>query len=588
MAKKYLTDEELEKLLYESDSDCVLSENEDVDYSSGEDEILVLGEQSTSSSEEQNISIAEVQDSENDVYQPGPSKRMRINNRKSLPGGIPWKFDNNFTPKDFGFDRSHSGITDNLKLQVDSPELVYFRHFLNKELVGGITEETNRYAETMKNKNMPSFSKWVNVNISEMYTFTALCILMGFIEKPALKDYWSTNPVIETPFFAKVCSRDRFLQILYALHFADNANLDKNDALRKIRPILSSLKESFGRSLYPFEDLAIDESLILWKGRLAFKQYIPSKRHRFGVKLFEICDAETGYILDLIIYTGASTNIQRNEEFGISENIVLTLMEPYLNKGHTLYVDNWYTSPALFHYLHDNNTGACGTVRSNRRGMPDFGPVGKGDCEIAHNDKILALKWYDKRVVHMLTSVGTANMTETGKTDFKTGDKIMKPACIIQYNSKMGAIDKVDMQVSFVECARKTLKWYKKVYFHMIDLCLYNSYILYQIKTGRKPSFSSFRLQIVTQMIGEFHTLTTRRAKPPTVDNPLRLIERHFPAPIPQTEAQGKKTQRRCHVCANTNLAKRKRKDVKFMCKECSVALCVYPCFEQFHTKKKY
>ncbi|KAK9717154.1 Transposase IS4 [Popillia japonica] len=333
MAKKYLTDEELEKLLYESDSDCVLSENEDVDYSSGEDEILVLGEQSTSSSEEQNISIAEVQDSENDVYQPGPSKRMRINNRKSLPGGIPWKFDNNFMIETEIFRRGHSGITDNLKLQVDSPELVYFRHFLNKELVGVdnlklqvdspelvyfrhflnkelvgvITEETNRYAETMKNKNMPSFSKWVNVNISEMYTFTALCILMGFIEKPALKDYWSTNPVIETPFFAKVCSRDRFLQILYALHFADNANLDKNDALRKIRPILSSLKESFGgRSLYPFEDLAIDESLILWKGRLAFKQYIPSKRHRFGVKLFEICDAETGYILDLIIYTGAS------------------------------------------------------------------------------------------------------------------------------------------------------------------------------------------------------------------------------------------------------------------------------------------
>lgn len=101
-------------------------------------------------------------------------------------------------------------------------------------------------------------------------------------------------------------------------------------------------------------------------------------------------------------------------------------------------------------------------------------------------------------------------------------------------------------------------------------------YILYQIKSGRKPSFSSFRLQIVSQMIGQFHTLT--RARPPRVDNPLRLIERHIPAPIPQ----GKKTQRRCHVCANTKLAKRKRKDVKFMCKECSVALCVYFALNNF------
>jgi hypothetical protein len=115
---------------------------------------------------------------------------------------------------------------------------------------------------------------------------------MGLVEKGSLKDYWSTNPAIGTPFFRKICSRDNFLQTLYALHFADNQTMDKTDPLRKIRPIVDSMQTKFSNSFYPFQDLAIDENLILWKGRLVFKQYIPSKRHRFGVKLFEICDSD--------------------------------------------------------------------------------------------------------------------------------------------------------------------------------------------------------------------------------------------------------------------------------------------------------
>jgi len=45
-------------------------------------------------------------------------------------------------------------------------------------------------------------------------------------------------------------------------------------------------------------------------------------------------------------------------------------MEKYLHVGHVLYLDNWHSSPALYETLHDMKTGACGTVRSNRIGLP--------------------------------------------------------------------------------------------------------------------------------------------------------------------------------------------------------------------------
>jgi hypothetical protein len=54
----------------------------------------------------------------------------------------------------------------------------------------------------------------------------------------------------------------------------------------------------------PFQDLVIDESVVFLKGRLMFKQYIKTKRHKFGFKLYMLCDCEIGYVLDFVVYTG--------------------------------------------------------------------------------------------------------------------------------------------------------------------------------------------------------------------------------------------------------------------------------------------
>jgi len=67
----------------------------------------------------------------------------------------------------------------------------------------------------------------------------------------------------------------------------------------------------------------------------------------------------------------------------------------------------------------------------------------------------------------------------TGKTDYENNN-IRKPDCIIKYNESMGSVDKTDMLLSRVECVRKTIKWYKKVYIHLIDMALLNAYSSYK------------------------------------------------------------------------------------------------------------
>ena len=95
----------------------------------------------------------------------------------------------------------------------------------------------------------------------------------------------------------------RFQLLFRFLHFQDNqdpnynANDPKRDRLFKVRCIIDMLKERFNNVYYPPEHITVDESLIL------FKQYIKTKRVRFGIKFFELATAE-GILLDLIIYQG--------------------------------------------------------------------------------------------------------------------------------------------------------------------------------------------------------------------------------------------------------------------------------------------
>ncbi|KAJ8368725.1 hypothetical protein SKAU_G00087530 [Synaphobranchus kaupii] len=81
---------------------------------------------------------------------------------------------------------------------------------------------------------------------------------------------------------------------------------------------------------------------------------------------------KTGFVQDIVIYTGATTDITHYDGLGLSGSVVMTMLAPHLGKGHTLFVDNWYSSPTIFHHLLTNNTGACGTVRKNRKWMPTF------------------------------------------------------------------------------------------------------------------------------------------------------------------------------------------------------------------------
>lgn len=140
-------------------------------------------------------------------------------------------------------------------ITVDSENLQscldYFSLFFTAEVWQLLVEQTNLNAEQ---KRCPEESSvWYSVKIDEMKAWVSLYLNMGLLTKPNLSSYWSTDPAFSTLFFPSIMARDRFLQILRYLHFADNtqaprADLANYNKLYKIQPFLLSKFESF----YPY------------------------------------------------------------------------------------------------------------------------------------------------------------------------------------------------------------------------------------------------------------------------------------------------------------------------------------------------
>ncbi|XP_050710367.1 piggyBac transposable element-derived protein 4-like [Eriocheir sinensis] len=338
-----------------------------------------------------------------------------------------WSEGSDFVPLPLAFQGSPVGITDAFKLPETPAECDYFLAYFDNDLVDLIVRETNRYFhQTIEDKTEEERKAWKDVTREELLTFIAITLLMPHSRKSVLDDYWLRD-VLFMPVFPTYFTRGRYPSILKNIHFADHAHRNEADPLWKIPPLMNNILQKFKVFFNPFQKLVIDESLMLFKGRLHFKQYIPSKRHRFGIKMFILCDCETGIALDVCIYSTSDIDLPKGDPLGVSGAVVKLLMEKYLGKGHMLYTDNCYTSPALAKFLIDHGTGAAGTVKENRKNMPHFHPSKRGDVQKHKCDGILVIRWHDKKEVHLLSTIHRGEIPEKhhGKRVRKLGSRML-------------------------------------------------------------------------------------------------------------------------------------------------------------------
>ena len=280
-----------------------------------------------------------------------------------------------------------------------------------------LVTQTNLYAN--QKRGAAEKSVWYPVSVAEMNGWVAVYLCMGIINKPNILSYWSTDPILSTPFFGATMSRTRFLQILRYLHFVDNSQAPQPHSphinkLYKIQPLLDLIIPRFWAVYKPERQLAVDETLIKFKKKIHFRQFIPIKPSRFGIKAFTQAGSTSGYVLGSKVYTGKETNVVQKD---LGKRAVMLLMEPFLDKGYYVFMDNYYTSVGLFEELEGRKTLACGTVRSNRLGLPkdicdlkakDVKSLKRGESLYRQKDTLTCMTWCDRKPVSVLGTVPTS------------------------------------------------------------------------------------------------------------------------------------------------------------------------------------
>ena len=190
-----------------------------------------------------------------------------------------------------------------------------------------------------------------------------------------------------------------------------------------------------------------------FRGRFGSKQYMPKKATKYGIKAFTLAESEHGYILDIVVYTGRDTLDHADSQYANlpqPARIVMDVTDKYLDKGHRLFADRYYTSIPLANALADCSTGFTGTVMKNRIDLPDqirskSFRLRDGEVQAYRTDGLLALGWRaakNKKPLIMLSSEGSSNPVII--VSWATQTVQMKPQVVDEYNYSMNCVDKAD------------------------------------------------------------------------------------------------------------------------------------------------
>lgn len=473
--------------------------------------------------------------------------------------------------------------------KVKHSPLSLFQLFFPPAVVKEICHNTNKYAA--KSTAHKSYI-WQDVDEEEFYKYLGLVLFTSLVKLTSIQDYWRRNDVTSHPFPASIMTRSRFQTLTWNLHLSDvekdrendrKKGESEHDKLFRLRPLYDHVRAACKTSYHPRKELAIDERMVVKKEKSGFTQYKPNK---WGIKLFVLADCSNGYTVDFAVYVGKASDPSAH---GLSYDAVMNLVQPgFLGTGYHVYMDSFYTSPKLFADLAALKFGACGTYRENRRGCPSSRGViarksPRGTMRWLRQDSMVFVKWKDTKEVSVCSTIHPANAGDTVRRWVRKRDGVVKvdvpcPTPIMDYNRYMGGVDGSDQVIQYHLVHRRTSRWYRTVFLHLLDIATTNAYIMHlelaAIEDQQSLSRKDFMGELVKQLCG------VEKASVP-----VKRRTSHIPAACAAEFSSSNRAtvgRRRCQLCARIGV----RNTTPWKCQACDIPLCLMldrNCFAEWH-----
>ena len=119
----------------------------------------------------------------------------------------------------------------------------------------------------------------------------------------------------------------------------------------------------------------------------------------------------------------------------------------------------------------------------------------KGESKVRRDRKKMVIAWRDKgKPTILISSVHSATITNV--TD-RRGSVKQKPVVVDRYNQHMGGVDKADQYSAYYSFSKRSVKWWKKLMFWLLEVAIVNSYILYKATVDNPLSHSNYRWKLI-------------------------------------------------------------------------------------------
>ncbi|XP_060865565.1 piggyBac transposable element-derived protein 3-like isoform X1 [Metopolophium dirhodum] len=506
-----------------------------------------------------------------------------------------------------------------LKISPPAPELSttyrtlspieYFSKYFPEEEFENMAKYTNIYAK------QNNFINYVDTTPSEMKVFVGIHLKIGCQKPSRIRLCWTNDDRVNI--IADNMSRNRFFQLRSCFHVMNNDDIPENnvDKFIKVRPLYNSFLKRC-KELPVETNLAVDEQMVKFKGKLGVKQYMKGKPCPWGIKNFLLCSAN-GMVYNMILYQGSSTEINHEiqKKYGLGGSIVLQLVEHIDKNEHYLYFDNYFSSYNLFTSLDCLGIKAAGTIRLNRFANPpvvsdkELNTLGRGaSYEVTSTDgKVGLIKWLDNKSVTLASNFVTSGSPDIIKRYDKKNKsyvEVCRPEIVKLYNDSMGGVDLHDQLISYYRVFIKSRKWTLRMLFHSFDMATCNSWLEYRndaeaINLPKKKVMDllGFKQNLASTLISIGSSVVTpsRKRGRPSSSNKIivqpkprtknRLIDR-YPTDVIRKDNIGHYVYidnlRDATFCKLEGCKKR----THMACKKCNVHLCITKtrnCFFDYH-----
>jgi hypothetical protein len=329
-----------------------------------------------------------------EAYSAYDDKSFESQNRQGSSGPADLPADksrgHNFTPfivEDRDFHITHLPQTPLELFQLFIPiSLIYRWIDYTNSWVGHLVE--NGVTDSWNTPISPSsrILGWEGLSSSQVYIWLGVLIYLGVHRERAIEDHWSTPDLgVNSPFhmitkfmpLRKFELIHRYLRPFDYIKINETESHDLPKVFQAAEEWSQHIQHMSALLFQPGSSLAVDECMIRYTGRSKETTLVKNKPTPLGFKIWII--AQEGFFIHWLWHVkgakyGLSDAKKTLKAQGVTKDlnllsntqrIVISLCDMLPLGTYHVFVDNLFSSAALFKRLRDHNYGATGTARPN-------------------------------------------------------------------------------------------------------------------------------------------------------------------------------------------------------------------------------